>query len=224
VGRGGRLAIVGALFAGAVGLVVFAVMAFLRSSPPTVDFTAGHQPGTPVNLSLQTVGSIGFGPHPTWVSYLTQAPDGSWVHTTLWDLPAHTRINVTVHQYDSGSPLRNQFFGRVTGTLGGDATLNGKSFTVINANNNNGVAHTFAIPTLGISVPLYANSSSSNLCSGAPCPTNSPHNIVKFSFVTPGPGQYPWQCFLPCGLGFLYGNGGPMQTIGYMDGFLKVVT
>src|ERR1039457_6760360 len=36
-------------------------------------------------------------------------------------------------------------------------------------------------------------------------------------------GQYPWQCFLPCGLGYLYGNGGPMQTVGYMDGFLKVV-
>ena len=32
--------------------------------------------------------------------------------------------------------------------------------------------------------------------------------------MTPGPGQYPWQCFLPCGLGFLYGNGGPMQTVG----------
>jgi hypothetical protein len=24
-------------------------------------------------------------------------------------------------------------------------------------------------------------------------------------------------------LGYLYGNGGPMQTIGYMDGFMKVV-
>ena len=36
---------VGALLAVAVGLVVFTVMAFLRSSPPTVDFTAGHQAG-----------------------------------------------------------------------------------------------------------------------------------------------------------------------------------
>jgi hypothetical protein len=223
VGRGGRLAIVGVFFAVAVGLVVFTVMAFLRSSPPTVDFTAGHQAGQPVDLTLQTVGSIGFGPHPTWVSYLTEAPDGQWVHTTLWDLPAHTRINVTVDQYDGGSPLRNQQFGQVTGTIGHDATLNGKTFQVINANNGNGVAHTFAIPTLGISVPLYANNGSANLCAAAPCTLKSPHNIVKFSFMTPGPGQYPWQCFLPCGLGYLYGNGGPMQTVGYMDGFLKVV-
>jgi len=207
----------------AVGLVVFTTMAFLRSSPPSVDFTAGHQAGTPVDLTLQTVGSVGFGPHPTWVSYLTQAPNGQWVHTTLWDLPAYTRINVTVHQYDSGSPLRNQQYGQVIGTIGGDATLNGKTFRVINANNGNGVAHTFAIPTLGIEVPLYANKPSPNLCAAAPCPTNSPHNIVSFSFRTPGPGQYPWQCFIPCGLGYLYGNGGPMQTVGYMGGFLKVV-
>lgn len=223
MGRSLRLAVVGALLAVAVGLVVFTVMAFLRSSPPTVDFTTGHQQGAPVDLNVQTVGSIGFGPHPTWVSYLTQTPGGQWVHTTLWDLPAHTRVNMTVYQYDGGSPLRNQQFGQVIGTIGGDATLNGKSFKLINANAGNGVAHTFAIPSLGISVPLYANNSNANLCAAAPCPTGSPHNIVKFSFMTPGPGQYPWQCFLPCGLGFLYGNGGPMQTVGYMDGFLKVV-
>jgi len=28
---------------------------------------------------------------------------------------------------------------------------------------------------------------------------------------------------VPCALGFLYGNGGPMQTVGWMDGFMKVV-
>ncbi|HXQ62609.1 MAG TPA: hypothetical protein VN796_09765 [Acidimicrobiales bacterium] len=223
MGRGGRLAVVGALLGVAVGLVVFTVMAFLRSSPSTVDFATGHQPGTPVDLTVQTVGSIGFGPHPTWVSYLTQTPSGQWIHTTLWDLPAHTRVNMTVYQYDSGSPLRNQQLGQVVGTIGGDATLNGKTFRVINSNAGNGVGHTFSIPTLGISVPLYANNSNANLCSAAPCTTHSPHNVVRFSFMTPGPGQYPWQCFVPCGLGFLYGNGGPMQTVGYMGGFLEVV-
>jgi len=223
VGRGGRLAVLGVLLAVAAGLVVFTVMAFIRTSPSTVDFTTGHQPGAPVDLTLQTVGSIGFGPHPSWVSYLTQDPSGQWVHTTLWDLPAHTRVNVTIYQYDSGSPLRNQQWGQVTGTLGDDATLNGKTFQVYNSNTGNGVGHTFSIPTLGISVPLVGNSSSANLCAQAPCTTKSPHNIVTFSFMTPGPGQYPWQCFVPCGLGFLYGNGGPMQTVGYMGGFLKVV-
>ena len=199
-------------------------MAFLRSTPSTVDFTSGHQPGQPVDMTLQTVGTIGFGVHPTWVSYLTQAPDGSWVHTTLWDLPAHTQVNMTIIQYDTGGPLRNQFLGRVTGTIGGTMSLNGQSTSLIDSNSGNGVAHTFTIPTLGINVPLAANSATAkNLCSAAPCPTNSAHNTIRFSFMTPGAGEYPWQCFLPCGLGFLYGNSGPMQTIGFMDGFLKVV-
>jgi hypothetical protein len=204
-------------------IVVFAAMAYLRSSPPTVDFASGHQPGAPVELTLQTVGTIGFGTHPTWVSYLTEAPDGKWVHTTLWDLPAHTRVDVTILQYDSGSPLRNQLLGEVTGTIGGTMTVNGEAVSLINSNAGNGVGHTFSIPSLGVNVPLYGNPSSATLCSLAPCTTKSVHNVVKFSFMTPGPGQYPWQCFVPCGLGYLYGNGGPMQSIGYMDGFLKVV-
>lgn len=223
--RRGRAIIVGALFAIAVGLVVFTVMAFLRSSPPTVDFASGHQSGQPVDMTLQTVGAIGYGPHPTWVSYMTQAPDGQWVHTTLWDLPANTQVNVTIDEFDSGSPLRNQQIGMVTGTVGDSMSLNGRTTSLINSNAGNGVAHTFSIPTLGINVPLYGvDGSASNFCStAAPCPLSSEHNVIKFSFTTPGPGQYPWQCFVPCGLGYLFGNGGPMQGVGYMGGFLKVV-
>ena len=212
------------LFVVAVVGIAFVVINLL-SEPPTVDFTANHTSGQPVNVTLQTVGSYGgTGAHPTWVSYLTQSPDGQWVHTTLWQVPAHTRINMTIYQYDSGSPLRNQQVGQVTGTAGNVALLNGKPYHIINSNSTtgNGVAHTFSIPTLGINVPLYGNNGNANLCGAAPCTTSSPHQIIKFSFMSPGPGQYPWQCFVPCGLGYLFGNGGPMQTIGYMDGFLKV--
>jgi hypothetical protein len=34
---------------------------------------------------------------------------------------------------------------------------------------------------------------------------------------------FRWQCFVPCAAGFIQGFGGPMQTVGYMDGYLKVV-
>ena len=209
------------LFVVAVVGIVFAVIGLL-SEPATVDFTAGHSSGEPVDITLQTVGSMGTGPHPTWVSYLVKSPEGQWVHTTLWQVPAHTRINMTIYNYDSGSPLRNQQIGLVAGTIGNQATLNGKRFKVINANVGNGVGHTFSIPSLGINVPLPGNSGDANLCGVAPCTTKSPHEIIKFSFTTPGPGQYPWQCFVPCALGWLYGNGGPMQTVGFMDGFMKV--
>jgi hypothetical protein len=194
----------------------------LLGTPPTVDFTSSG-PGEPVDVTLQTVGTFGSGSHPTWVSYLVESPQGPWVHTTLFQVPAHTRINVTIYQYDSGSPLRNQQLGQVSGTYANVATLNGKAFRVIDSNSGNGVAHTFSIPSLGINVPLYGNNSNANLCGAAPCTTKSPYKTIRFSFTSPGPGNYRWQCFVPCGLGFLYGNGGPMSTLGYMGGFMKVV-
>ncbi len=209
-----------------VGLVVLGILVLvaaalrLTSQPSTLTFAPN--PSGQVNVTMQTVGAYGSAPHPTWVSYLTQSPGGAWEHTTIWQVPAHTKVNVTIYQYDSGSPLRNQQLGQVTGTIGGSATLNGKRFTVINSNAGNGVGHTFSIPTLGISVPLYGNNSNANLCSAAPCTSSSPRNVIKFSFMSPGPGTYPWQCFVPCGLGYLYGNGGPMFTVGYMGGFMKV--
>jgi heme/copper-type cytochrome/quinol oxidase subunit 2 len=225
--KSGRLATALLLLFVAAGLVVFAAMSFIRSSPSTVDFAEGHQPSQPVNLTIQTVGTIGFGVHPSWVSYLVETPQGKWLHTTLWQLPAHTKINVTILQFDSGSPLRNQELGVVTGVQ--NSTLNGARFTLVNSNATSGlgqygVGHTFTVPELGINVPLPGNNGSAkNFCSvPAPCPLSSAHNTLKFSFTTPGPGSYRWQCFVPCGLGFLYGNGGPMQTIGYMGGFLEV--
>lgn len=222
MGRSGRLAIVVTLLLGAAVGVMFAVQALL-SSPPTVTFATDAN--GQVNVTLETVGSYGSLPHPTWVSYLIKSPQGQWVHTTLWQVPAHTRINVTIYQFDSGSPLRNQEVGQVTGTIGGVASLNGTTFSAFDSNAGNGVGHTFSIPTLGINVPLVGNSSTATLCAVAPCSPDStayPHNTLSFSFMSPGPGDYPWQCFVPCGLGWLYGNGGPMQTIGYMDGFMKV--
>jgi hypothetical protein len=220
---GGRLSVVLGLFVVAAGLAVWAVVGFMLPTTPTVDFTAAQPSGAPVDLTVQTVGTIGFGAHPTWVSYLVKNPNGQWVHSTTWKVPAHTRINLTIEQYDSGSPLRNQQWGLVAGTTGGVETLNGKPIALYDSNSGNGVGHTFSIPTLGISVPLVGIASTAkNPCSQAPCTTDFDHNVIKVSFVTPGPGEYPWQCYVPCGLGFLYGNGGPMSTLGYMGGFLDV--
>lgn len=219
-----RIAVALSVFAVAFGLAAFGVAAYLRGNPPNVDYTVGHSPGQPVQLTIQTVGTYGSGTHPSWVSYLAQAPDGNWIHSTLWRLPAHTRVDVTLYQYDTGSPLRNQVLGSVTGTTSGGYLLNGKNVTLLDSNQGAGVAHTFTVPALGINVPLLGvPSNASNTCSAAPCSPSSTHNVIKFSFTTGGPGQYHWQCFVPCGLGYLDGNGGPMQSIGYMDGLLKVV-
>lgn len=226
VTKAGRASIFAALLAIVLGLVIFTVMAFLRSSPPTLDFTAGHPAGQPVDLNIQTVGAIGYGDHPTWVSYLAQNPQNQqWVQSTIWKLPAHTLIHVTINQYDSGSPLRNAEIGLITGVNGNHYLLNGKkNISLVNSYNGNGVAHTFSVPSLGINIPLLGvDGTASNFCGGpAPCTTSQEHNTIQFSFTTPGPGSYRFQCFVPCGLSFLYGNGGPMSTVGYMGGFLEV--
>jgi hypothetical protein len=47
--------------------------------------------------------------------------------------------------------------------------------------------------------------------------------VVRFSFKTPkAGGTFRWQCFVPCGGGFVDGNGGPMATVGYMMGQMEV--
>ena len=212
---------------GMLGIDAGVVAGLMALTPAFMGSIQGFSALT-INLNLawpaiQTVGSIGFGAHPTWVSYLVKNQSGEWVHTTIWKVPAHTRVNLTIEQFDSGSPLRNQIWGQVAGVAGGAELLNGKPISVYDSNSTTaGVGHTFSIPTLGINLPLVALPSTATLCSAAPCSLNASHNIIKASFVTPGPGEYPWQCFVPCGLGWLFGNGGPMSTVGYMGGFLDV--
>ena len=82
------------LFALCVVAAVILIVALL-GTPPTVVYSAGA-PGQPVNVTLQSVGSLGSGNHPDWVSYLVESPQGQWVHTTVFQVPAHTRINVTI--------------------------------------------------------------------------------------------------------------------------------
>ena len=167
-----RIATVVGFFVVAVVVIVVLGIGFTKQ-PPTVDYS-NAQSGQPVDVTLQTVGAYGSAPHPTWVSYLIKDPStGQWVHTSYFQVPAHTRVNMTIIQYDSGSPLRNQQIGMVTGTAGKVALLNGKPFHVYNSNAGNGVGHTFSIPTLGINVPLVGNNANANLCSAAPCTTCS---------------------------------------------------
>lgn len=219
--RGARIGIFMVLLGIAVALVVMTSMAFLRTEPITVDYVTSAAKTQPVNVTLQTVGAIGYGDNPGWVSYLAQNPQGKWIHSTLWEVPAHTRVNVTILQYDSGSPVRNPERSQVEGV---NATLNGKPYSLVDGTKGNGIGHTFSMPSLGINVPLPGvDDSAKNFCNAAPCPLSDIHNTIKFSFTTPGPGQYHWQCFVPCGGGFLYGFGGPMSTLGYMGGFFKVV-
>ena len=145
-----------------------------------------------------------------------QQPDG----TELLDLPANATVHVTWFNFDGASGLRNPFYGRPQGIDGNSVLVDGKPATSIDPND---ASHTFAVPALGIIVaaPGVADDAK-NQCGFAPCPMSTAHRTVQFTFHTTTPGHFRWQCFVPCAAGTLYGNGGPMQTLGYMAGELQV--
>jgi hypothetical protein len=208
---------VGAVTALLVAAIVVYLTAFLTVAPAAVSAVARN--GS-TELTLQTVAAYGHAPDPDWVSYLGQDGGGHWHHSTIYKLPAHTLVTVTLYQFDTATGLRNPFLAQVRGTQGGTATINGKTLGVVNADD---ASHTFTVPALGVSVPLPGvPDNAKNQCSVAPCSLANDHTTITFSFMTPGPGTYRWQCFVPCAASFIFGNGGPMQTLGWMSGELVV--
>jgi hypothetical protein len=207
--------------------VAFLVVHYLLASPAAVDFTAGVQAntGATVHVVMQEDPQNTVSTHPDWVSYFIQDPkSGGWLHTTVFSVPAGTTVDMTILGYDGCTPLRNNFWSYVTGTTGRVAFENGRPFTVLNSWSGCNVAHTFSIPAINLNVPMGSPSLTANLCSTSPC-TSGPHQTMTFSFVTPHtPGNYFWQCRVPCGGGFVDGFGGPMQTFGFMTGNMEVVS
>ena len=210
----GVLLVVAAVLA---GLVVLYIVDFLVVAPPAISAVVQ---GRTAHLTLQTVPSYGHAPDPDWVSYLAQDSSGKWQHTTIYKVPAHTLVTVTVYQFDTATGLRNNFLAQVRGTMGGVAIFNGKPASLLDPDS---ASHTFTIPDLGISVPLPGVADDAkNQCSVTPCTLDQAHTTIRFSFVSPGKGTYRWQCFVPCAAGFIFGNGGPMQALGWMSGELQV--
>jgi hypothetical protein len=201
----------------AIGLYIGLYLTHVPGSASAAQTSAGAQ------LYLGTVPAAELGdPHNTWVSYYAvDANSRNWRHVTTYVLPANTLVHVTIYQFDGQSGLRNEFISQATGTVGGNFELNGKPTSSIDPS---AASHVFAIPQIGLSVPLLGISDDAkNPCSNAPCSLSTSHETISFTFRTPGKGLYRWQCFVPCAAGWIQGFGGPMQTVGYMDGFIKVV-
>jgi hypothetical protein len=221
-------------FAAVVALITIVIIHYVvGGGPPTVDYTSVASGGQ-VNVVLQEDPQNTVSSRPDWVSYFVQDPKShQWVHTTLFKVPAATQLNVTILGYDGCTPLRNNYWSRVQGTIGGTVSIQQfndtnkpagptKNVSVIDSWAHCSVGHTFAIPSLGLFVPVGSPNASATLCGTSPC-TSGPYTDERFSFRTPAHGgSFRWQCFIPCGGGFIDGNGGPMQTIGYMMGEMEV--
>jgi hypothetical protein len=211
------IAILTAIVCVVIGLYVGLYLVNVPGSAAAVQSSAG------TSLYLATVPAAASNdPHPTWVSYYAVDANGNnWQHVTTYQVPANTLVHVTIYNFDSASGLRNNWFGQANGTVNGVVTLDGKQTQTIDPDN---ASHVFAIPQIGLAVPLNGVSSSAkNTCGQAPCSLSNAHTTTTFTFRTPPKGLYRWQCFVPCAAGYISGFGGPMQTVGYMDGFLKVV-
>lgn len=235
-----RIAALLVAFVAVVAGAVFVVIHYVIGSPPTVDYTSMARGGQ-VNVILQEAPSNNSASHPDWVSYFVQDPSThQWVHTTLFKVPAHTQVNMTILGYDGCTALRNNYWSQVQGTFGNAVTVQQfknvgvplgptRRYSVIDSWAGCNVAHTFAIPGLHLFVPDASPNTAlfaSNACGAAPC-TSGPHSVEKFSFMTPAlksgsTAVFRWQCFIPCGGGFVFGNGGPMSTIGFMTGNMEV--
>ncbi len=208
--------IAGVLVCVAIGLYIGLYLVNVPGSVAAAQTASGAQ------LYLGTVPAAALSdPHNTWVSYYAvDANSGNWQHETTYVLPANTLVHVTIYNFDSMSGLRNPFISQATGTTGG-VTVDGKPTQAIDPDS---ASHIFAVPQIGLSVPIKGiPDSAKNPCSNAPCGLSTDHTTTTFTFRTPGKGLYRWQCFVPCAAGYIDGFGGPMQTVGYMDGYLKVV-
>ncbi len=207
------------------GVLIFTYVSSFATSVPrsVVAATVGPGGSDGAQLTLQTVAALGpkeDPSHPNWVSYLIQK-NGKWIHTTDFIVPANSIVHVTVYQYDGNSGLRNPYLSQPQGTVGGGEIVDGKRVLAINPDD---ASHTFAVPELGVFVPLPGiPDDAKNPCEAAPCDLSSDHRTITFSFRTGRKGRFYWQCFVPCAAGTITGFGGAMQTRGYMGGFLSVV-
>ncbi len=233
-----RILTLAVAFAAVVVGAGFIVIHYVLGGPPAVDYTGAASHGQ-VSVVLQEAPQTTVSSKPDWVTYFVMKPNanphaaGSWVHTTSFQVPAGVRVNMTILGYDGCTPLRNNYWGQVEGTIGGTITVQQFRNTnvplgpvvrtpFVNSWSHCSVAHTFAIPGLRLFVPAVSPGASASLCSTSPC-TSGPFTLEKFSFLAPSHGgTWRWQCFIPCGGGFIDGNGGPMQTMGYMAGEMEV--
>ena len=228
-----RISLLVVAFLAVVAIGAFTVLHYFRYNPPVEDYASGVTPntGAVVHVVMQEDPQNTVSTHPDWVSYFIQNPQTkAWVHTTLFQVPAGSRIDMTIYGFDGCTPIRNPVWGQVTGTIGDVEYVNGKPVHQLNSWSGCNVGHTFSIPGINLNVPMASPSNpNANLCATSPCsPATTPKSVYKvmtFSFNTPhATGTYFWQCRIPCGGGFLTGFGGPMQTIGFMTGNMEVVS
>lgn len=130
-------------------------------------------------------------------------------------IPSHTRIEITIASYDTGSMPPAPPYGQVTGTVNNEMTvINGTAASgddtsvpwseTVTSVPLDQIVHTFTVPSLNLNLPVISG------------------DTVVASFYANVTGTFRWFCMTPCGTGS-DGLGGAMATPGWMIGQITVV-
>jgi len=167
----------------AFGIGAGLMLALPPSSPtPTGPTTTSYE-----NLSISINNSSG--------------PSNGWPQYTLSNFTVPTgRVVFTITDNDSPTNW-SSCPCVVTGTGGSVESINGTPTHIVSSAN---VAHTFNIPSLGLSI--YSPGQS----------------VVQFTVDLLGPGTFQWFCMAPCGAGGNPYSTPPMGTPGFMTGTMTV--
>jgi hypothetical protein len=141
-----RISLLVVAFLAVVAIGAFVVLHYFLGGPPVENYASGVTPntGATVHVVLQEDPQNTVSSKPDWVSYFIQNPQTkAWVHTTLFEVPAGSRIDMTIYGFDGCTPLRNNLWGQVTGTIGDVEYVNGKPYHFINSWSGCNVGHTF---------------------------------------------------------------------------------
>ena len=111
--------------------------------------------------------------------------------TTSLSVPANTRVDVTITNYDtSTAALAVPWDNRVIGTFGGTEQVSSGGGTVtVTSLGPQQISHTFTMfgAFYNLSVPI------------PPAPSTGVPSVVSFSIVLTTPGHFEWGCMAYCG-------------------------
>ena len=202
-----------------VALVAWYVVGYVISLPPTVPQASA---AGVTNVTVQTVASYGHPPHPDWVSYLVKNEQGQWVHSTIWKVPAQ------LHRARDGAPVRRR--QRPAQPVPRPAARGRRRHDDGRTASRSRCSTRTSRRTRSRS-PTWASACRSRASPTTPR-TSAPWRRARWPGAQHDHVRVPHRASractagsasCPCAAGWLYGFGGPMQTVGWMDGFIKVV-
>lgn len=182
------------------GLILLALFGGLDALAPPGQVQFSGQVRGNDHVALDIMAIKPGGPTENYAAYLP---------STVFSVPAYSLVTVTIRNFDLDViPLPNNSpYTRVQGTIHGVAYADGTAYTALA---RTGIAHTFTVPALHLSVPIPGQA------------TNGKNFVaVTFSFRTGSAGVYSWRCFAPCG-DEPDGQAGGMAEAGYMRGTLFI--